>query len=280
MRVALLFVLHNVIYSHMKNTLRVLLITSVIISTAHFVYAADPKCPDGYVCIKKDDPSLNASSSPCYLILQRIEKDKSGVEVKKDETAKDKPVVYQDGVIAYLKNYTEDHAGVWGVFGPGKGILSQTKEDFGFVVDLTLAKSKVVKSITITNNGNNEGWSTSQDGSIFGKNPYPLVVFDSNGRQLNNKYDQTLSFKEGKNELNVFGQIETPGLDRAEIIIIFADNTRIKANVYETAPVVNTDVPKMPKDKQAIDEIKKEYSEDSVVKSGSVWSRIKSILGF
>lgn len=263
----------------MKNTLKVLLITSVIISTAHFVYAADPKCPEGYVCIKKDDPSLNASSSPCYLILQKIGEDKSG-EANKDEDVKDKLIAYQDGVIAYLKNYTEDHAGVWGVFGPGKGILSQTKEDFGFVVNLTLSKSKVVKSITITNNGNNEGWSTSQDGSLFGKNPYPLVVFDSNGRQLNNKYDQTISLKEGKNELNVFGQIETPGLDRAEIIIIFADNSRIKADVYESAPVVNTDVPKMQKDRQVIDEIKKENGGGTDAKGESFWSKIKSILGF
>ncbi len=242
-------------------------------------FAKDIVCPEGYVCIKKDDPSL-ASSTPCYLILQKIDKDAKGSVLKKDEKSTDKPVVYQDGVTAYLKNYTEDHVGVWGVFGPGKGILSQTKEDFGFVVNLTLSKSKVVKSITITHNRNNEGWSTSQDSSIFGKNPYPLVVFDSNGRQLNNKYDQTLSFKEGKNELNVFGQIETPGLDSPEIIIIFSDNTRIKANVYETAPVVNTDVSQMPKDKQVIEDIKKESDSSSDIKGESVWFKIKSLFGF
>lgn len=242
----------------------------------HISFAKDIVCPDGYVCLKKDDPALMSSSTPCYLILQEIKKDKEESNTKKD----DKSVVYQDGVLSYLKNYTEDHAGVWGVFGPGKGILSQTKEDFGFVVNITLAKSKVVKSITITNNRDNEGWSTSQDGSIFGKNPYPLVVFDSKGKQLNNAYDQTFSLKEGKTEFTVYGQIETPGLNKPEIIIIFSDNTRIRAAVLETAPVVKADVPKMPKDQEMIDEIKKENGDGASNSSQSVWSRIKSIFGF
>ena len=109
----------------------------------------------------------------------------------------------------------------------GSGSSPDYNKDWGFELSLNLLKLKTIKSITIINDDGNEGWSTSAEEKLFGKKPYPLVVFDKSNKQLNYKYEDTINLTKGDNILYLYGQIEYSDLRNTEIVIIFTDNTHI-----------------------------------------------------
>lgn len=147
-------------------------------------------------------------------------------------------------VSAYLYSASNDQAGIWNNFGPGTGNANKTKYDWEWDATLYLNEKKTIKSITIMHDRTGaasygEAWSTSKK-DVYGKQPYPLVVYNSGptlrGAKLNTAYDQTLgTYTAGQYPFILFGQIEAQkfygGILRAE----FSDGTSVDTYIPESS---------------------------------------------
>lgn len=207
-------------------------------------FGSEIKCPEGYICLPKNDPLILASTSPCF-----INSNSTTIYTGIDPKAKSQG----DSVSFRLVSKNKDYAGVWGVFKSGSGSNPDYLKDWGFEARINLVKPKTIKSITIINDDGNEGWSSSADERLFGKQPYPLVAFNKNNRQLNNKYEDTITLSKGENVLNLYGQIEYSDIRNTEIVVIFTDNTYLNSKIDENA---------------------------STQANNSLWARLKSKFGF
>lgn len=138
---------------------------------------------------------------------------------------------------AYLLNTFDDKAGIWDKFSSGAGNLNKSNFDWNWYLNLNVpAKHSDIASITITNDQVNEGWSTSV-ADVKGRAPYPLVVLDGSGKQLNTKYDQVIKFPEGANgsySYKLYGQIESEKFYGGTLTIKFVDNTTTTTYVYNS----------------------------------------------
>ena len=220
----------------------IVLIIAILFSKQAF--AKEAMCPEGYICLPKNDPLILASTSPCFI--------SSSITTSfKDLDSKAKSI--GDSISFKLLNKNKDYAGTWGVFKSGSGSSPDYNKDWGFVLSLNLSKLKTIKSITIINDDGNEGWSTSANEKLFGKKPYPLVAIDKHGEQLNYEYDDTISIPKGESILNIYGQIEYSDLRNTEIVVIFTDNTYLNSRISENA---------------------------STQANNSLWAKLKSKFGF
>ncbi len=144
------------------------------------------------------------------------------------------PAVFADpAASAFVVSTAEDRAGMWGNFSPGMG-ANGLAADWKWNATLGLDSTKTISSISITNPGFNEAWSTAS-GQIFGKAPYPLVVFRG-GYQQNSAYDQELGLFFGATPaaayaFSLYGQAETAGFEGGTIAFKFTDGTTATAQV-------------------------------------------------
>jgi hypothetical protein len=213
----------------------------------------DIKCPGDYICLKKDDPLILASTTSCF-----IQQNVTNIVQEKNDDVKGKKI--DSGTTSvYLESTDKDYAGVWDKFSPGVGSQLGQKEDWGFKLNLKSDTKKVIQSITVISSDGNEGWSTSNDSRIFGKYPYPLVVFSKANKQLNKSYNTVFNIDAGETVFYLYGQIELPGLDKPELVIIFNDHTYISLPIRQTSSPTDS---------------------ASTKADNSVWNRVKKLFGF
>lgn len=150
-------------------------------------------------------------------------------------------------VTASLVTASEDRAGAWYTFAPGRAYANPDPTDFRWTMQLSLSSPKTIKSISITHTSANEAWSTGFD-NLLGRTPYPLVVTTPDYVQLNTAYDQPFTYNTnapaygnfaipaGSYKFNLYGQIETPRFSGGEIKVVFTDRT------FVTAPIVASSI--------------------------------------
>lgn len=128
-------------------------------------------------------------------------------------------------------NVFEDRAGVWNVFGPGKGQGNYSEgvqgdaSDWKWTANLTLASSKTIRSMNLVHEGTNQHWSTNTS------QYYPLVVFKE-GTQVNTAYtSQFGTYGPGEYEFKLYGQIDNIQTSGTKLTIEFTDGTSLSAAV-------------------------------------------------
>lgn len=125
--------------------------------------------------------------------------DTPNVEIIQPESPKSSAVVL---------DADRDYAGVWYMFQPGKGKLTNISNDWHWKLNIQLSEKSIIDSISVKNPGLREEWST---GNV---NAYPLVVL-KDGQQVNARYMQwfdtngLMTLEAGMNTLDVYGQTET-----------------------------------------------------------------------
>lgn len=130
---------------------------------------------------------------------------------------------------ASLLSSTDDRAGAWGNFGPGKGTANQNSADWNWSATLNLPSSVTVSAIRMDRDSFGEHWSTDRS------TDYPLVVVE-NGSQLNSVLGQTISLSAGTHNLKIYGQKEDQNFQGSTLIVLFSDGSSIKATI---SPIVS-----------------------------------------
>lgn len=144
-------------------------------------------------------------------------------------------------VSATLMDASSDHAGAWGNFGPGHGYVNQNPNDWHWNMTLNSYFATPIRSITILSNNSGEGWSTSADTSLLGKQLYPLVVIPvANANKASpfqqTAYDQSVPvISGGQNFYDLYGQPESTNWPGGKIIVNFTDNTQTTAVIPASA---------------------------------------------
>jgi len=122
----------------------------------------------------------------------------------------------------YLPNGTEDHAGQWSQF------TANGSPDYNWKAALVVNSQKTIKSMLI--NTGYSGLSGTTGRCVDGILPWPVVVFSSNGRQLNTDYDQMLgTYSYGTYGFNIFGQKNSsdPAFRTFILVVYFTDGTYV-----------------------------------------------------
>ncbi len=142
---------------------------------------------------------------------------------------------------ASVVNSFDDHAGEWGQFNGGGGIITTGDSDWNISLSLTLGSAKTIKSITVYHTGpgapsSTEGWSTASSDDM-GRNDFPLVVFQNNA-QLNTSYDKTFGpLQAGAYQYVLYGQVETPHWYGGKVVVDFTDGTQTTAPIFASSYV-------------------------------------------
>lgn len=251
-----------------------LVLTVVFFFLSESVFAKENiVCPEDYVCLKKDDQLILASTTPCFLNILatggtvNVYDSEGGGNDNTDNT----PGTYtensnkndKDGINIFLDNKNEDHAGIWEKFEPGKGTNGDS-EDWGWKIIINSKVPKVIQSISIVDESYNQGWSTTDSQELTGKRLYPLVIMDNSGNQLNESYNTTFTLNSGKTVFNLFGQIENPNFFTTFVHIIFSDNTYVDSQVKEKGS---------PQDYEELNSV-------GADQESSFWDSLKNLFGF
>ncbi|MBU6390065.1 hypothetical protein KGQ31_00770 [Patescibacteria group bacterium] len=144
-------------------------------------------------------------------------------------------------VSATVLNSFTDHAGTWGQFNGGGGIITTGDSDWNISLSLTLGSTKTIKSISVYHTGSGapsstEGWSTASSDDM-GRNDFPLVVFQNN-TQLNTAYDKTFGpLQAGTYQYVLYGQVETPNWYGGKVVVDFTDGTQTTAPILASSYV-------------------------------------------
>ncbi len=146
-------------------------------------------------------------------------------------------------VSASLVDASSDKVG--SSFGIGAGIRNTNPNDWHWVATISNPGGQVsIQSISVVSNIYGEGWSTSDDTSLFGKGPYPLAMY-LNGQSVNSHYNVFLASGGESQTLDLYGQPETVPFSGGTIIVKFSDGTKVQAqiaasSIVQTSPVTNT----------------------------------------
>lgn len=193
-------------------------------------------CPQGYTCTPVNPNPVTVTCPVGYTCVPMT------VTTPTAPTIGTAPLPYSpttyttatdvNGTASILNTFT-DHAGTWGQFYGGHGILNQGNADWN--VQLTLAvtdnTSKTIRSIGLYHTGAGapaaiEGWSTASSDD-YGRSSFPLVVLDSSGQQLDGSYNQTIGTISGTaRTLTLSGQVETQNWYGGKVIVDFTDGTQ------------------------------------------------------
>ena len=191
------------------------------------------------------------------------------------------PINFTNSTISsiYILPSYDDRAGIWDKFTSGIGNANRTSADWNWFLSLNVPTTHTdISSITITNDASNEGWSTSV-ANVFGRAPYPLVVVDSNGNQLNTGYGQNISIPQGSSgtySYKLYGQMETTKYYGGTLTIKFTDGSTVTAkvspsNVTPITPITNNTSSTESK-KPFISSVKSLAGEEMVVYAGERFS--------
>ena len=137
------------------------------------------------------------------------------------------PTPIQDSVTINLDSANEDR--VSGGFGLGAGYLNKNPNDWRFRVTLNTQQAKTIKSISIKSNNYGEGWSTSNDTTLLGRELYPIYV-SAKGFE-STVYNQTFSIGAGQNFFDLYAQPELNTFSGGTLIISFTDGTQVTATI-------------------------------------------------
>jgi len=146
-------------------------------------------------------------------------------------------------VSAYLNNASENKAGAWNQFTAGVGNINKNPSDWNWTMHINFPTEKTISRITIVHNTRGEVWSTGysrylRDGTdLYGYNehPYPLVVTDEGGGQMNDLYDQGLLSGTGTHVLNLYGQPESTSFIGGRLIVEFTDGTSATTTIVASS---------------------------------------------
>jgi hypothetical protein len=121
-------------------------------------------------------------------------------------------------VISHDKNKVNDAS-----FTPGRNA------DWEVYVPLTLAASKTISWVTISNDNYGEQWATPNWGY------YPLAVFE-NSTQLNSSFGQTITLGAGTHNLKMYMEQESTEFSGGAMVISFTDGTTFQVQVPAYVP--------------------------------------------
>jgi peptidoglycan hydrolase-like protein with peptidoglycan-binding domain len=130
-------------------------------------------------------------------------------------------------LVASLTPAVEDHAGMWNVFGPGKGYSNQDPADWVWIATLNLSSAKTISSVKMDHTGKSEHWSTD------GASDYPLVLIENNV-QSNSTLGQQISLTAGSHTFKVYGQKESTSFGGSTMTVNFTDGTSVRATIGGT----------------------------------------------
>lgn len=125
----------------------------------------------------------------------------------------------------YVVHADHDRVGAWDEFYGGSGRVSGIRNDFAFSMTADADGEVVIDSITIFHNSNGEVWSTSVD--TVSVKPYPLVVTDKYGDQINTNYRSDLLYMEANSYeiFELYAQIETEQFNGGIVLFKFDDGS-------------------------------------------------------
>lgn len=126
-------------------------------------------------------------------------------------------------VTAVVDSISDDHAGTWNTFAPGKN-SSGIANDYTWVVGIKASSTLplTISSINIRHYTRGEAWSTSVSSY------YPLVVSTLSGNQINTAYTQNLmQIPNGVTMLKVYGQTEATPFTGGTIQVIFTNGLSV-----------------------------------------------------
>ncbi|MCL5782111.1 MAG: peptidoglycan-binding protein [Patescibacteria group bacterium] len=195
----------------------------------------------GYVPIRIDSVSENGSGND-YLKLY--------VNVTVLPASMPTVPVTEGTISTYLTKDFGDYAGSYNKFSPGYG-LGGLSQDWNWSMRVKIqGVSKSVKSISVTTD-RGEVWTTNA--AEFKGLPYPLVIRDSYGKQLNNSYETNnllvLAGNSVEQTFRLSGQIETQTWPGGKVTIKFDDGSvlsgDIPASSYSPNSSQNNNIPEI-----------------------------------
>ncbi|MEN9614278.1 MAG: hypothetical protein RLZZ347_585 [Candidatus Parcubacteria bacterium] len=136
-----------------------------------------------------------------------------------------------NSVSAVLVPNTTDRAGVWSVFGPGRGNTgNRPSDDWKWDVTVSVNSPKTIASIKVTHTKEGGVWSTSE--SAY----YPLVITNTAGQQVNYTYSTSTGMvATSTTKFSVYGQKEQLRYGGGVITVTFTDGTLVSGVISTPA---------------------------------------------
>ncbi|MES2215687.1 MAG: peptidoglycan-binding domain-containing protein [Patescibacteria group bacterium] len=131
-------------------------------------------------------------------------------------------------VSSYLADASSDRIGSG--FGQSVGISNRNPADWHFVTTVTTDKARTIREIYIKSNRYGEAWSTTNNSSLIGTGPYPLLV--SEKAYENTAFDQTIPLYDALvARLDLYAQPESTPFAGGSIVVNFTDGTSVQSSI-------------------------------------------------